>query len=206
MRRDPDVRRARLTFVVPTGVKIPGQRQRIRSGPGERESGGAVKPRDGDERNAAPDNLLVARYGGNSFGGKASSLVKRASANTTLINALAADPHASVAQLSVLTGSTKPCTCVRSALRERLSRFQSCGVKALRTPGPDKAGRWAGSGPILAKFLWFQGKTARWSAPYSRLPRMLAVCPSKLRLRPVRDRESPAHLPNHTPLAPRLNC
>jgi hypothetical protein len=49
-------------------------------------------------------------------------------------------------------------------------------------------------------------KTARWSAPYSRLPRMLAVCPSKLRLRPVRDRESPAHLPNHTPLAPRLNC
>jgi hypothetical protein len=53
--------------------------RRRRAGP---SSDGAVKPRDGDERNAALNDLLVARYCGNPFGGKASSLVQRASANT----------------------------------------------------------------------------------------------------------------------------
>ena len=99
---------------------------------------GAVRPRDGDEWNAAFENLIVTKSGARPFdqarGGKASTLDRRAETTTTLINALADHPGATVPQLSRLIGSSAPCTCVR--LGKLADMGLTCGPKC------DARARW----------------------------------------------------------------
>jgi hypothetical protein len=78
---------------------------------------GVVRCRNGVDDDLRPENLIVVKAGAHPFdqarGGKASSLVRRAKTTTTLINALAGHPGATVPQLSRLVGSSAPCVCTR---------------------------------------------------------------------------------------------
>ena len=100
---------------------------------------GAVRPRDGNEWNAAFDNLIVTKSGARPFdqakGGRASSLERRASRVTTLISALADHPGATVPMLSKLVGSSVSCTCTR--LGKLSDMGLTCGPKC------DARARWA---------------------------------------------------------------
>ena len=99
---------------------------------------GAVKPRDGDQWNASPQNLILTKRGPRPYdqgkGGKASSLVRRAKTTTTLINALADHPGSTVPMLSKLVGSSAPCVCTR--LGKLADMGLTCGPKC------DARARW----------------------------------------------------------------
>ena len=83
---------------------------------------GAIKARDGDERNASAANLILVKAGAKPFsmskGGKASSLDRRSQTSTALLRALAENPDATVPQLSQLVGRSESCCCVRLAKLE----------------------------------------------------------------------------------------
>ena len=68
------------------------------------------------------ENLIQVERGPRPFiqgrGGKASALAERQARNTTLLNALATHPDATVPQLSRLIGASESCTCVRLAKLE----------------------------------------------------------------------------------------
>ena len=95
---------------------------------------GAVRPRDGDEWNASEGNLILVRRGHNPFSSGTSSLERRAEADRAMLEALAANPGASIAQLSRSVGSSKPCVCVRFARLE--ASALACG------PHCDHRKRW----------------------------------------------------------------
>jgi DNA-binding Lrp family transcriptional regulator len=86
---------------------------------------GTVRARNGDDRDLRPENLILTPRGPKPFGdgGRASSLHQRAGANTKLLQAMAANPDAPIAQLSALTGSSEPCVCTRL---QRLSEQGLC--------------------------------------------------------------------------------
>ena len=86
---------------------------------------GPIKPRDGDELNLRPDNLVMTkpqrpRPFVQSQGGKGSALECRQASDAAIINALAEHQGAfTVPQLSVSVGQSAPCCCVRLAKLER---------------------------------------------------------------------------------------
>jgi hypothetical protein len=99
---------------------------------------GVVRCRNGVDDDLRPENLIVVKAGAHPFdqarGGKASSLVRRAKTTTTLINALAGHPGATVPQLSRLVGSSAPCVCTR--LGKLSDMGLTCGPKC------DARARW----------------------------------------------------------------
>jgi hypothetical protein len=92
---------------------------------------GSVRARDGDAWNVAPDNLILVKRGPDPFSiskaSRARSLIDRAEADGKLLRALAANPKTTVAALSRLTGSSKPCVCRRLAKLEQGNL--TCGPK-----------------------------------------------------------------------------
>ena len=99
---------------------------------------GVVKARNGVDDDLRPENLIVVKAGARPFdqgkGGMASSLERRAKTATTLINALADHPGATVPQLSRLVGSSAPCVCTR--LGKLADMGLTCGPKC------DARARW----------------------------------------------------------------
>jgi HNH endonuclease len=99
---------------------------------------GVVKARNGVDDDLRPENLIVVKAGARPFdqgkGGMASSLERRAQTTTTLINALADHPGATVPMLSKLVGFSAPCVCTR--LGKLADMGLTCGPKC------DARARW----------------------------------------------------------------
>ena len=76
--------------------------------------------------------------------GKASSLVRRAEANMTLIKAMSEAPDASIAKLSALTGSPELCVSAR------LGRFAATGLAASPMCVPGRSWCLTGAGKVIA--------------------------------------------------------
>jgi len=99
---------------------------------------GIVRARDGDDSNFRSENLIVLQRGHSPFSTGTASLVRRATADRVMLQALAEHPGRTLPQLSRLTGSFESCVCTRlSKLAERgLTCGPRCNARArwLLTP------------------------------------------------------------------------
>lgn len=104
---------------------------------------GVIEPRNGDPSDLRPENLIERSRGRNKFGG----VSKRRSleSDRALVAALAEAPAgASIAQISRLVGSDKPCTC------RRLAKLVEAGLTCGPMCVPSRHWHLTGAGAALA--------------------------------------------------------
>ena len=98
---------------------------------------GPVQPRDGNEWNAAYENLIVIRHGAhrpNAAGGKASSLTNRQAINTALIEAMATRSNPTLSELSEAVGLSEVVS------RRSSASWPSAGWRSRRCASPAGVG------------------------------------------------------------------
>ncbi len=104
--------------------------------------GGAIEARDGDRANLRPENLIERPRDWTRVGGP--SLKQREASAAALVAALAQHPDASIAQISRLVGSDKPCTC------RRLAKLAEAGLTCGPMCVPSRHWHLTGKGADLA--------------------------------------------------------
>lgn len=88
---------------------------------------GRVYPRNGDDGDLRFANLALAKSGprDHGLGGRAQALERRAEADRAVLEAMAAQPGASLSALSAATGQARSAVCAR--LRRLAERDLACG-------------------------------------------------------------------------------
>ena len=103
---------------------------------------GPVEARDGDRANLRPANLIERSRGWRRRGGP--SLKQRMAADAALLSAMRDNPDASIAQISTLVGSAKPCVC------RRLAKLAEAGLTCGPMCVPSRHWGLTGAGAALA--------------------------------------------------------